>query len=400
MACADVEPVDSCAPKLYAKTPHLARFELANFRALKELVRDHKIPCEWQDVKNCHAFMTESMYWPAVKEVERLWAQDPETGSFVRYENDRQQLKSLRLGDEVVGAVIQANAASLWPYKLVAWILEQLLETRSAGLSSTKGSFNLQTNTPVTNLQRLDDDLWCLHTPRGMLVTKHILLTTNAYTSSLLPEFSDLIVPVRGQMSALIPPLSLNEERPLAGFNSYGFVGNGTQSSQKDEYLIQRPWDPVAPRGGELMFGGGRRFAKHQGVNISDDSEIDIPTKGYLRRALNDVLDLGNNNKALAANYEWTGIMGFSRDGAPWVGPVPKKLGGGPGLWVCAGFTSHGMPNASLSARAAIREMMGWSVDEVDLPLEFRITAQRIESARKLLEVKEALAIGVCHEVI
>ena len=49
-----------------------------------------------------------------------------------------------------------------------------------------------------------------------------------------------------------------------------------------------------------------------------------------------------------AAN-EWSGIMGFSRDERPFVGPVPDVP---PGLFIAAGYTGHGMPNTWLCGKA------------------------------------------------
>lgn len=75
--------------------------------------------------------------------------------------------------------------------------------------------------------------------------------------------------------------------------------------------------------------------------------------------------------------HEWSGIMGFSADGQPWVGPLPRLASVyGPGavratgglaspppptvpsnLYICAGFTGHGMVGAFLSGRT-IAEMV------------------------------------------
>ena len=52
----------------------------------------------------------------------------------------------------------------------------------------------------------------------------------------------------------------------------------------------------------------------------------------------------------IVADYAWSGIMGFSRDAAPWVGQIP----GMSGLFICAGYTGHGMPNATLCAKAVV----------------------------------------------
>jgi len=256
-------------------------------------------------------------------------------------------------------------------------------------------AFNLQTNTPVTNLQRLDDGSWIVHTPRGMVATKTVLLATNAYTSYLLPKMSDLIVPARLEMSALAAPVSVSPDgsKPLSGICSYIALGNKPRNSKQDDYLTQRPFlqDPISGvlLGGQLMFGGGRNYAAHKGIGVSDDSEIDEPVARYLRQELNNVLDLRNGSDELKASHEWSGIGGFSRDERPWCGAVPESFGGGKGLWASVGYTGHGMPNAGLCAKNVVYEMMGMrnEVEEQELPPEFRISMERVEKARSKPEV-------------
>jgi hypothetical protein len=54
------------------------------------------------------------------------------------------------------------------------------------------------------------------------------------------------------------------------------------------------------------------------------------------------------NKTEFSATHQWTGIMGFSRDDHPWVGPIPEK----PNLYIAAGYTGHGMPNTWLCGKA------------------------------------------------
>ena len=89
-----------------------------------------------------------------------------------------------------------------------------------------------------------------------------------------------------------------------------------------------------------------------------------------------------------AAN-EWSGIMGFSRDEHPFVGPVPDTS---PGLYVSAGYTGHGMPNTWLCGKAVAlmavglleggqgkAEEIGERVRrEVGLPRGYLVTGERI----------------------
>lgn len=374
-----------CQPLLYSAIPEVGAFELRNYNTIKSLIETNNIPCDWRSLTGVHAYMNASMFADGLSAVQSLQKSHPELAKLIKVvtkDSKNPSLADLRI-PTAAGAFVQETAASLWPYKLVSWLLENLLSLNS---SSEKGTFNLQTNTPATHLQKIPTG-WIIHTPRGMLATPKILLTTNGYTSHLLPRFSDLIVPVRGEMSALLPPENMNEEGKLV--HSYGFIGNGKQNINQEDYLIQRPFE----KGGELMFGGGRSYAAHAGLGVSDDSSIDEPAAAYLRNELNVVLDLGNGGKEgtegkeLKASHEWSGVMGYSRDGHPWVGSVGEGMGGGEGLWVCAGFTGHGMPNTCLSAKGVVDMMCG---SEADVPGCYLVSEERLVKARGLDEVAVA----------
>lgn len=361
-------------------------FEMRNYEYLKSLVAENEIPCDWVTLSVVHAYMSQESFDHALDQYHGCHTTYTNLDELVKVVvpgATDPSLEDLRIS-KAKGAFVQKHAASVWPYKLVSWMLEQILASSKA--------FNLQTNTPVTRVQKTGSGSWIVHTNRGMIAAKKVLLTTNAYTSYLLPEFSDLIVPVRGEMSSLTSPRTMkpgSENQPLV--YSYGFMGHGTQGGHQDDYLIQRPYIS-GTIGGELMFGGGRSYAKNEGVGVSDDSSIDPPAAQYLRQEINVVLDTKSDEKELAATFEWSGIMGFSRDTRPWVGAVSEDLGlgGGEGLWICAGFTGHGMPNTCLSAKAAVDMMLGKDKGGVDLPSTYHISKERLEKARVLKTVKEA----------
>ena len=336
----------------------------------------------------------------------------PELAELLTVVEGKEELERLKV-PTAVGAVLQKRAASLHPYKLVMHLWEELLDG---------GRVNVQTNTPVTRLSRLQatdgGGKWLVHTDRGDVLAEHVLLATNAYTAHLVEEFEGLIVPVQGQMSALratenalVSPLE----------HDYGFRGVMEQDEEEDDYLVQRP----VGTGGEFMFGGGRMVSKAAGVGVSDDGFVDGRVRDYLRRMLPRFMDVhgwyggdgGGKEKGqlkmekLPEKYgmieresasrdltplaEWTGIMGYSRDGHPWVGGVP----GSEGLWVGAGYTGHGMPNTSLCGRhvaglidAAIkgedwREVEKERVKVGAIPDCFVVSAERMEAARRLPDV-------------
>lgn len=204
---------------------------------------------------------------------------DPELGKLMRPVTDKAELAKLRVPN-AVGAVVTKIAARMWPYKFVSRILEDLVMA-----TDLKGSFNLQTFTSVKGLVENDDEGWTVNTSRGAIKASKVVLATNAYTSALLPNFADLIVPVRGQMSSLVPWPSVKEDTRLK--TSFGFDGEAI-----DEYLIQRPNE----RGGHLMYGGGRQIGGAT-VGVSDDSVIDTEIAKYLRQSLVERLALPESHK-------------------------------------------------------------------------------------------------------
>lgn len=322
----------------------------------------------------------------AEREIAELKKTSPEIASHVTVITNKAELQKHRVSPSCIGATLTEGAASLWPYKLVTFILEKLIKD---------GAINLQTKTPVEEITKGPDGKHVLHTPRGTISSPTVILATNGYTSALIPHFADLIVPVRGEMSALHPPAG-SSIIP----NSYGMVGALGQPENADDYLVQRPYSGVPNPGGHLMFGGGRGAGTHPTIGQSDDSIVDAGSAAYLRSALLQILELDGETagvKELRAAGEWTGIMGYSRDDHPWVGKVP----GSEGLWLSGGYTGHGMPNGTLCGKAVVdmvlAEMEGKMLGEVQqrmveegaIPKSYLLSEERMERARKMLTVQQ-----------
>lgn len=185
---------------------------------------------------------------------------------------------------------------------------------------------------------------------------------------------------MRGQISALVPPGNNNTEDRL----NYSYGINGAKDGgcrTKDDYMVQRP-----PGQEELIFGGERSHETDLGVGNWDDSYISEDVARALRRGVVPPLELGGEKECeLDATFQWTGIMGYSRGDLPWVGEVPASLGGGKGLFVCGGYTGHGMPNAVLSAHAVVQMMIGNDEEQTfyTLPEEYLLTEERVRRVRE-----------------
>ncbi|KAF2184092.1 FAD dependent oxidoreductase [Zopfia rhizophila CBS 207.26] len=367
-----------CQPLLFDRLPDVAAFEIKNYNTVKSYINTHNVPCEWRSVSGCRTFWTEEVMKEAEQALACLNKFAPDIGKLVSIIKDKEALKQHRVDESCIGATISQGAASLWPYKLVTFVLEKLVKN---------SKLNLQTNTPVTKIIS-EGSKHTLFTPRGLISTSTLILATNGYTSAILPHFADLIVPVRGQMSALLPP-----KNSTILPNSYGMVGALSQPANNDDYLVQRPFHGVPNPAGHLMFGGGRGAGRLPTVGVSDDSIIDEGTSAYLRSALLKLLELEGETdglKELEATAQWTGIMGYSRDNHPWVGKVPDKEG----LWLVGGYTGHGMPNGTLCGKAVVDMALGEQsgenvhvlqekmVESGDIPRAYLITKERIAKAR------------------
>ncbi|KAI1113694.1 FAD dependent oxidoreductase [Nemania sp. NC0429] len=412
-----------CQPTVWDSTEEVARFELATFEMLRTLVAEHAVPCDWRVVGGVHAIYSPAVLEAAEAQMRRL-RRSPDLRGKARLIRDPAELAARRvLIPDALGAIFQPNAAKLWPYKLVAWVLETLLADHEADV------FNLQTNTPVTRLERRGPSSssssssssypWVLHTPRGTVQAKEVLLATNAYTSYLLPGLTDVIVPVRGQICALEPP-------PGAVQLPHSYVWTRDAS---DQYLIHRGLDDTQVRadadeegegegaiegdreGDRSLILGGERFAVPEGEEgVSRDDTINPLVSRALHRGLSHAVKLlppaEPERDALRATHEWTGIMGYSRDGQPWVGRVPGSFLSTDsdsshdhdpvdGLWMCAAFTGHGMPVAPRCGIVVAQMMLGKEGEDDDdavrvprawIPSEERVAGARTMELPRTLE--------------
>jgi gamma-glutamylputrescine oxidase len=100
-----------------------------------------------------------------------------------------------------------------------------------------------------------------------------------------------------------------------------------------------------------------------QEVGTDDDTVIEPTVSQGLREFLSKHFP---KLAGVHVEHEWTGIMGFTPDRAPLIGPVP----GSPGEYLAAGFHGHGMPMTFYAAKA-VAEMIARREPEVFVPEAF-----------------------------
>jgi gamma-glutamylputrescine oxidase len=166
-------------------------------------------------------------------------------------------------------------------------------------------------------------------TERGTVRAANVVLCTNAYTQHLT---ASRVRPVRGQMLATAPTASVFE-RPAYAKRGY-------------QYWRQRA-------DGRVLVGGWRDTAVDEEVGEEERTTAKIQSQ----------LEAFLATRGIRApiTHRWAGTMGFSHDALPYVGHT------GPRLFVCGGFTGHGMAFGPASAEMIATLVRGGSHEDADL---------------------------------
>ncbi|KAJ7162305.1 FAD dependent oxidoreductase [Mycena filopes] len=250
-------------------------------------------------------------------------------------------------------AAYEFPAASLYPYKLAAHLLN---------LCIARHGLNLQTHTPVRRVVPAAGGGWSVETERGTVSTGKVVYATNAFTATLLPEFRGHIWPFRGQCAAVVPTKAYSGAGMLT--HTYGLAHG--------DYLIQRPQD------GMIIFGGARPSVPVERLLGNTD---DTDTYPEMTKALKDALPQyfeGWGEEAVGEGlvHAWSGIMGYTSEGIPYVGELHDK----PDAFICAGHHGHGMARIMTCARGLASVIQGGTWASTGLPECFRPTRERLSA--------------------
>jgi len=150
-----------------------------------------------------------------------------------------------------------------------------------------------------------------------------VILATNGYTSQLVPSVK--IEPMRAQMLATAPETKAITDLPVYSHFGYHY------------------WRQLST--GEVLVGGWRDTSLD--TEQTTDEEPTAQIQEHLEQAARD---LGVNNEV---THRWAGTMGFTESGLPLAGPVE----GMPNVYICAGFTGHGMGFAFMTAKQVAEQI-------------------------------------------
>jgi glycine/D-amino acid oxidase-like deaminating enzyme len=230
-----------------------------------------------------------------MQELEQSVTLMQEDGFIVEY------LKADPLKRNFYSAIFNSCDAGVHPKKL----LNALLVASGAQVFS---------NSPVFSHELLPDKRIRLYTPDKIITCSTALLTTNAYTSLLEPWFLEKIQPIRGQI-LVTKPLKKRILDKIC-YANYGY-----------EYFRQLPDD-------RLLLGGRREQHREHEIGYADmvTESVQSALKQYLKERFPEAF-------GVPIDYNWSGIMAFTRDGLPLIGEMNHL----PGMFFAVGCNGHGM---------------------------------------------------------
>ena len=285
-------------------------FSIKNNRLLEDLIRAHKIDCDFQKEGSLSIASSEAEA-NEIRESVKLLQESGYGNKWL----DRKELSKLfkfNLPKNFLGARFNKNDAKLNPAKLLFGLGEHILREKG----------KLHPKVTVNAIIETENDV-VVETSRGDIRCHMVVLATNGYAVLVHPYFHEKIEPVRGQVIATEP--AQKRIPPMAMLTNFGY-----------EYWQQTPE-------GRMIVGGMRWSAED--ADMGKLEEIPDPV---VRRNLQNFLDSTFTNlHPLTLTHNWAGIMGFSMDGFPIIGKLPGRNT----LLTAGGYTGHGMSFGFLSGK-------------------------------------------------
>lgn len=383
----------------------VALFEVANAQAIAALVAEQHIACDLRAVTTADVFVDAA----EAAKITRLWdAMSRLDCPTLRDVTCHGPGDAAERATGVKGAKVAFAYESylMWPYKFVMHLLAGVVGKGKG--KGGEGGVNLQTHTPVHEVSETPDTegYWTVATSRGAVKARKVLFATNGYTGGLLPEYDDAIYAARGSVARVVSTSSSSSSPPAPAFDSCGL--DSKSPATVDSYFGTRA-------DGSLIVGGARSAYiqdRSQWYRNFDDSTLIAPAVPFFEGWARKTLVGWDGESTGTVESVWTGIMGvsylstylhtyidrelvlmgvriqYTADDAPHVGLVPAK----PGLYICAGFNGHGMPNVLLCAKglaAMVRD--GATFADTGIPACYETGAARL---RKIAEGAAARTTG------
>ncbi len=229
---------------------------------------------------------------------------------------DLPELKSMVpvVSDKVLGAKFARGSGHLWPF--------QLVHALANGARRFGADFCVWTT--ATEILTANGEVQGVVTERGTIAAQTVVVAANSWTPTLLRDLPEgAVVPARGQI--LVTEAVGEVIRHPFGTNFDKEYGRQTAT-------------------GQILCGGYRRLDVNEGLGSYEERVTPPVLKGIGEC----IATLFPPLSSLKVVRNWAGIMGFTADGLPMIGPY----GGVKNLYVAAGFNGGGFSWGAATGKA------------------------------------------------
>jgi len=202
----------------------------------------------------------------------------------------REELRSELASDSYAGGVLIERAGHVQPATMLGGLLE----------ASRRAGATVCSKAAVTSIERVGAH-FRLDTARGRLTTRHVIICTNGYTGSLMPELKRRIVPVVSHLLAteeLSPDLRASLIPKRRGVSETRRVVNYYRYS---------------PDGSRFVFGGRARF-------------YDLDRRTSARILLAQMVERFPQMAHVKVSHSWGGTVALTLDFLPHLGRTPDGI--------------------------------------------------------------------------
>lgn len=219
----------------------LQKYEMEQIFLLKRLVEQEGLDCDFQLTRACDVILDPDIATQKIREYQDLVHTDVVDTRDIGYilKRDAERVSGVKGAQ----CCFTFTAGHLWPRKMLLQLLDKLLKQMP--------ELQVYAHTPVLDVSRSKKAShgWQVRTARATIRAKKVVWCTNGYTATILPQFKNKIIPVRGVCSRLTSPKgSLTPHLP----STYSLRFDPLQY----DYMIPRT-------DGSIVVGGARAAFWH-----------------------------------------------------------------------------------------------------------------------------------------
>ncbi len=305
VGCGPDEPYHEAIARVGYETAHaILTLTRENRILLRQVIKEEAIACEYREPGHLHLALSETEQATYREGSRALQSEGVQAVWLTRAE--AQKSIQTPLGPEILGGLFVPESGLVHSVHLVQ------------GIGQAAQRYGAHLVAATVHHIHTENQHVRLETSQGTIQAGSVVLALNAWIGDLLPQFHQIVVPIRGQMQAYQAMPSVFASGMTAALNG------------AEVYWQQTPQ-------GLLLLGGCRTAAPGSDVGVRDS----MPTM-EVQNALEKVFPrlFPHLTAQLVVAQRWAGLMAFTPDALPVIDRVVSL----PNTWVVGGFSGHGMP--------------------------------------------------------